>query len=174
MALALAALRERDLARVYLVPAFRSPLKTEGPRASASDRAALVRGAIRGRRGLALGPWEMDRVGPSYTYQTLRRLRKKYPQRRWELILGEDAWRTFRSWRCWREILRHCTLVVGKRTLSAGGRGPSEAVFLQSRLPTVSSTEIRRALAQGRSIRRWVGAPVLGLINNKGLYRNLK
>lgn len=170
MALAQAALRERKLARVYLVPAARSPLKHQGPRVSPADRLALLRAAIRGRPGLALGKWEMDRPGPSFTYQTLRRLSRLYPRRRWELILGEDSWRDFRRWKRWREIVDRVPLIVGKRTDSSGPPGPAGAVFLKSRIPAVSSTEIRRALAQGRSVRRWVAPPVVRLIRNRGLY----
>ena len=171
VALARAALRERKLARVYLVPAARSPLKPGGPRVTSKDRADLVRAAIRGRSGLFLGSWEIDRPGPSFTYQTLRRLRRLFPHRRWELILGEDAWRGLRRWRRWRDIVKHVTVVVGKRKGSLGGSGPAGAFFLKARIPAVSSTDVRRALAQGRSVRRWVPEPVKRLIKKKGLYR---
>jgi nicotinate-nucleotide adenylyltransferase len=170
LALAQAALRERKLARVYFVPAARSPLKHKGPRVSSANRAALIRAAIRGRPGLALGPWEMDRPGPSFTYRTLRRLGRIYPHRRWELILGEDAWRDFRRWRRWREIVGRVPLIVGKRTGSSGSPGPAGATFLKTRLPAVSSTDIRTALAQGRSVRRWLSPPVARLIKNRGFY----
>lgn len=171
MALAQAALRERKLARVYLVPAARSPLKHKGPHLSPKDRATLIRAAIRGKPGLALGDWEMHRPGPSFTSQTLRRLRRIYPRRRWELILGEDAWRGLRRWRRWREIVQGRPVIVGKRRDSSGAPGPAGAIFLKTRLPAVSSSAVRRALAEGRSVRRWVGDSVLRAIKSKGFYR---
>lgn len=170
MALAQAALRERKLARVYFVPAARSPLKIKGPLVSASVRAALVRAAIRGRAGMALGRWEMDRLGPSFTYETLRRLRKLFPARRWELILGEDAWRQLRRWHRWRDLMKEVPIIVGKRDSSPGGPGPSPVIFLKKRIPSVSSTEIRNALSRGRSVRRELDPSVLRLIKKKGLY----
>lgn len=171
IALALAALRERRLGRVYLVPAARSPLKKGGTRASAQDRAAMVRAGIRGRRGLALGSWELNRPGPSYTFQTLRRLRRVFPGRRWELILGEDSWRNFRRWRRWREIAGRYPLIVGKRAGPGPTRGPAGAFFLRARLPAVSSTDVRHSLGAGRSAVRGVPGPVLEYIKRKGLYR---
>lgn len=171
IALALAALRERRLGRVYLVPAARSPLKKGGPLASARDRAAMVRAGIRGRRGLAVGSWELTRPGPSYTFQTLRRLRRAFPGRRWELILGEDSWRSFRRWRRWREIAGRHPLVVGKRADPGPAPGPAGAFFLRARLPAVSSTDVRRWLGAGRSVARRVPGPVLDYIKKKGLYR---
>ena len=169
IALALAALRERNLARVYLVPAACSPFKKKGPRAAPAERVAMIRAAIRGRSGLFIGRWELDQPGPSFTYRTLRRLRKKDPHRRWELIVGEDAWRGFRRWRRWREILAHVPVIVGKRR-SSSADGPTSPVFLTARLPAVSSTEIRSALGRGRSVRRWVDPAVNRYIKKKGLY----
>lgn len=91
IALALAALRERRLGRVYLVPAARSPLK--GNLCSARIARPWFARGFGGWRGLALGSWELNRPGPSYTFQTLRRLRRVFPGRRWAVILGEDSWR---------------------------------------------------------------------------------
>ena len=118
-----------------------------------------------------MGRWALDRPGHSFTYQTLRRLRRAYPHRRWELILGEDSWRDMRRWRRWREIREAAVLVVGKRADSSRVPGPAGAIFLKTWIPPVSSTEVRRALAEGRSVRRWVAAPVARLIKKKGLYR---
>lgn len=170
IALAQAALRERRLVRVYLVPAAQSPLKNDHPRASLKERASLIREAIRGKPGLALGRWEMDRPGPSFTFRTLRRLRQQFPRRRWEVIVGEDAWAHFHRWRRWREIAGHHRVIVGKRigAMRSGARG--EALYLKKRLPPVSSTDVRRAIALGRSIRRWVDPAVATAIRKKGLY----
>jgi nicotinic acid mononucleotide adenylyltransferase len=169
IALAQAALRERKLARVYLVPAARSPLKHKGPRASSTDRAALIRAAIRGRPGLALGPWEMDRPGPSYLSDIA-----STPPDRPPSPLGTD----FRR----RRMAEFSTLaaLAGNRRAGSVDRGkknrffwPSRSrgrVFLKTRIPAVSSTEIRTAFANGRSVRRWLAAPVARLIKNRGLY----
>ena len=169
IALALAALRERRLAGVYLVPAARSPFKKKGPRASYADRAAMIRKAIRGRPSLKLGSWEKNGPGPSYTFQTLRRLQRRFPGRRWELIVGQDAWNGFHRWRRWREIAARYPIVVGKRR-AGGGLSPAGAVFLKTRLPSTSSTGIRAALAQNRSVRRWVDPSVARYIQRRGLY----
>lgn len=169
--LALAARRERGLRTVYLVPAARSPFKHDAPGASAADRLAMLRRAVRGRVGLRVAAWEIDRPGPSYTYATLRRLRRRFPHRRWEVILGEDAWRGFRGWKRWREIARRHTLVVARR---AGGakevKGPP-AIFLKSRIRPLSSTAVRGAMAQGRPWRSSVPVGVDRWIAARGLYR---
>jgi nicotinate-nucleotide adenylyltransferase len=168
VAVARAALRERGLKKVYLAPAGRSPFKHEGPRAPDADRLAMLRRAIRGQRGLAIGRWELNRPGPSYTYRTLRELRRRYPRRRWEVILGEDAWRDFKRWRRWREIMRRHVLVVARR--GGAARGGEGAVFLNARAPGVSSTEVRGRLARGLKAGRLVPPGVAGYIRKRKLY----
>jgi hypothetical protein len=72
------------------------------------------------------------------------------PHRRWELILGEDAWRNFRRWRRWREIVGRVPSDRGeKEPLHLVPPGPGGAFILKTRIPAVSSTEIRTAIANG-------------------------
>jgi nicotinate-nucleotide adenylyltransferase len=171
IALARSALKERGLKRVYFVPAACSPFKEEGPRASGKDRVCLIRAAIRGLPGLSVADWELSRPGPSFTYQTLRRLQRRFPHRRWELILGQDAWASFPRWRRWRELATRFPLVVGRRGTRTP-KGPS-AYFIRSPLPVVSSTRVRQALALGQSVRRWVPPAVAQAIQGRGLYPRL-
>lgn len=168
--LALAARRERGLRTVYLVPAARSPFKSDVPGASAADRLAMLRRAVRGRAGLRVASWEVRRPGPSYTFRTLRALRRRFPGRRWELIMGEDAWRGFRGWKRWREIAARHPLVVARRGGDAGTAKGPPAVFLKTRLDPLSSTGVRAAIAAGRPWRSAVPAGVDRIIDARGLY----
>ena len=130
----------------------------------------MLRRAVRGRAGLRVASWEILRSGPSYTYDTLRRLRRQFPGRRWELIMGEDAWRGFRGWKRWREIARRHPLVVARRTGGHHvGEGPP-AIFLKKRLHPLSSTSVRTAIGAGRPWRSAVPAGVDRVIVARGLY----
>lgn len=169
--LALAARRERGLRTVYFVPAARSPFKPDAPGASAADRLAMLRRAVRGRTGLRVASWEIHRPGPSYTYRTLRALRGRFPGRRWEVILGEDAWRGFRGWKRWREIAGRHPLVVARRIGGAKDAQGPPAVFLKARLRSLSSTAVRAAIAAGRPWRSAVPVGVGRVIAARGLYR---
>jgi nicotinate-nucleotide adenylyltransferase len=170
IALARAARRERGLKAVYLVPAARSPFKDGAPRASAADRLAMLRRAVRGVPGLRVGDWEIHRPGPSYTHATLRRLRRAFPGRRWEVLLGEDAWAGFRGWRRWREIARRHPLVVARRPGSQPA--PRAGVhFLKARLRPISSTAARAAIAQNGPWRGMVPEGAARVIESRRLYR---
>ena len=75
-------------------------------------------------------------------------------------------------------MLELCSLVVAPRVgyevdgLEALGAGaPAATVFLEGPTVGVSSTEIRRRAAGGRSIRYMVPEAVTGYIERYGLYR---
>lgn len=55
---------------------------------------------------------EIRRGGRSYTVDTLRRLREKYPHDRLYLLMGTDMLLCFEEWREFREILSMAALVV--------------------------------------------------------------
>jgi nicotinate-nucleotide adenylyltransferase len=116
----------------------------------------------------------LNTAGPAYTYQTLRRLRR-HPRREWRLIVGEDSLRDFTRWRRWREILRHHILLVGRRNGGPRARPPrgfsDRVVFLKTRLPAVSSTEVRRRRSLGRPVADVVPPPVARYMARKKLYQ---
>lgn len=175
LALARAALRQGSLDKVFFVPAGQPPHKPKGAGASGVDRVAMLRRAIRGRRGFALARWDLKTRGPAFTFQTLRRLRRA-DRAEWRLILGGDSLRNFPSWRRWREILRHHLLLVAPRSGASGGRLlPPEFMGrvrrLKGRFPSVSSTEVRRRLAEGKSLNGLTPPGVAAYIRSRKLYR---
>ena len=97
-------------AGLVFVPAHRSPFKAAGSSAtSPSDRAAMLRLAIRGLHDSAVWTDEVDRglhdpIAPSYTIDTLLRARAAGARRLW-LMLGGDQIVQFHRWRDPRRIL---------------------------------------------------------------------
>src|ERR1700685_2713188 len=65
---------------VYFVPAFCSPLKTKAPLPAASKRLLMVKEAIKGNRAFKLYDGELRRGQVSYTIDTLKELKTKYPK----------------------------------------------------------------------------------------------
>jgi nicotinate-nucleotide adenylyltransferase len=123
--------------------------------------------------------------------ETLIDLHREWPDQALYLMMGLDAFNHFTEWRRPEEILRLAHLVVmqrpgeclltpsAKQLLSerrchgmeqmqgceAGG------VLLQTFTQLdISATQIRNALAQGRSARFWLPDSVLEIIYNKRLY----
>jgi nicotinate-nucleotide adenylyltransferase len=164
-------------AEVRIVPAKIPPHRPQ-PVAGAAERAAMLRAALAGQDRLALDLRELEREGPSYTFDTLTSLRAEIGGARPLVVLiGADAFAGLSEWHRWRELfdLAHmCVLTrpaqipamsgelaaeVASRTVDdmAGLReGPAGCVLnmVVSALG-ISATRIRALLAEGREP-RWL------------------
>lgn len=91
-------------AEVRLVPA-RVPPHRPQPVASAEQRAAMLRAALAGQERLTLDLRELDRDGPSFTFDTLTDLRDEIgASRPLVLLVGADAFAGLSNWHRWREL----------------------------------------------------------------------
>ncbi|MCX6531646.1 MAG: nicotinate-nucleotide adenylyltransferase [Actinobacteria bacterium] len=77
--------------------------------ASAVDRLAMVRAAIKDVDGLVAGDDEITRGGPSFTADTLTALSVRYPGAALFTIVGDDAAAKFGTWQRSNEIAKLST-----------------------------------------------------------------
>ncbi|NLE39000.1 MAG: nicotinate-nucleotide adenylyltransferase [Pirellulaceae bacterium] len=172
------------LDRVLFVPTAAPPHKKGRPLASADDRVAMLRLAIAGHEPFEACTHEIERGGTSYTVETLRHFRQTRPDDELFLLVGADMLNDLPNWREAAEICRLAQPVAVRRS----GLGPidfaclesiasaeriAETSRLQVEMPEmgVSSTEVRRRVAEGRSIRYRTPRAVEEYIRTRGLYR---
>ncbi len=165
--LARAAREELALDSVLLVPAALSPHKAGTAPASAADRLEMLRLATGDEPGFECSGIELARPAPSYTVDTLRELAAARRGAELVLLIGADNVEKFPAWREADVIPRLADIVV----LDRGAGAPHHAWPVVRRLVDISSTDIRRRVAQGLSIRYLTPEPVCGYISAKGLYR---
>lgn len=166
---------ELALEQVLLVPTHRHPFKGEAE-ASPRDRAAMTELAAAGDPYLAADRLEIERGGVSYTVDTLRQLRDREPETSWHLIVGQDNLPDLHEWHAVEDLPGLAELVVVTREADGNGDRGRDIPF-RGRLrwvpvPTIeiSSTTIRRRIAEGRTIRHWVPPAVEAYIAARGLY----
>lgn len=124
LAVARAAIRRLRLDLLLVVPARRSPLKGARP-AAARHRLAMLRLAFRGMKGVRISPMELRRPAPSYTVDTLRALKRRWPSAALFLLMGADAYRDLGKWHRPGEIRRLATVAVFPRPGVRPSRDPS-------------------------------------------------
>jgi nicotinate-nucleotide adenylyltransferase len=90
-------------AEVRLMPAHVPPHRP-APVASAQQRVTILRAALAGQDRLALDARELDRDGPSYSFDTLTALRGEIGARPLVLLIGSDAFAALPTWHRWREL----------------------------------------------------------------------
>ncbi len=161
-------------AEVRLVPA-RVPPHRASPVASADERVALLRVALRGQSRLVLDTRELDREGLSYTVDTLAGMRAEQGARPLVLLLGEDAFAGLTSWHRWEQLFELAHLgvltrpgdepawpdvlanIVAQRRIADPAMLSDRPAGCVVALPVtpleVSATRVRELLAAGREPR---------------------
>ncbi|HVA65918.1 MAG TPA: bis(5'-nucleosyl)-tetraphosphatase (symmetrical) YqeK [Elusimicrobiota bacterium] len=161
-----------DLA--FIVPAYQAPLKG-APAAPAAERLKLARlgllelSPLKWRRKIRIDSGEISSRRQVYTFETLRRLRKKYPRAEFHFAVGTDAAASFGLWKNQRELRASC------RWWSAGRPGSSAGIppffkKIPGWMPDISSTRAREALALGLDARAWLAKNVARHIESRRLY----
>jgi nicotinate-nucleotide adenylyltransferase len=167
------AVEELKLDVVYFIPAHIPPHKGHGGFVTAEHRWNMVRKAITGNKKFRASNIELKRKGISYTVDTLRVFKERYPASELFFIIGGDNYRQFHSWKSPKEILRLATIVVYHRPgakLNSSDFHRS-VVFLHSAMVDLSSTMIRERLYQKESITYLVSPAVERYINQQSLYQ---
>lgn len=165
---------EVRLDAVLFVPSGRPPHR-KGPLASAFDRYAMVSLATAGHGAFRPSELELRRDGPSYTVDTLRELRRLHPRAELFLLLGTDAFAEMGTWHEAAEVATQATVAVIERPGAENGPEPALAGLATVRVSApaleVSSSQVRRLCAEGRSVRYLVPDTVADYIAKKELYR---
>lgn len=170
-----AAIERLGLDRLLIIPAAAQPLKAMAPGAGGSHRLAMTRLLAAEVPGATADPVELDRGGLSFTVDTLRSLRARWPDPSVEfvLILGEDAAAAFSRWKDADVIRRMARVAVVARGggVAAGQELPEGLELLEAPRVDVAATEIRERLRKGESVASLVTEPVAAYIAAHGLYR---
>jgi nicotinate-nucleotide adenylyltransferase len=171
-----------ELDRVLFMPASQPPHKRLRGMTGAADRLLMTRLAIEGDPTFELTAIEMERDGPSYTVDSIAELERLYGEgERLFLIMAADSLAEVETWREPHRLLERTEWVVGPRAGTAlpdaaalekrFGAAASRIHLLSGPSLDVSSSEIRRRVAAGGTIRYLVPRRVEELIVARGLYR---
>lgn len=165
------------LDEVWFLVTPQNPWKKDARLSADEHRLQMVRIALEGKTGLKASDYEFHLPKPSYSYQTLRRLREDFPQHSFTLIIGADNWRAFGNWSHPEEILQHHPVVVfprdGRDSLDADVKGldTHRVTFIDAPLLPYSSTEVRRRLAEGLSVHDMVEENVENYLRAHNIYK---
>ena len=186
-----------NFSTVLIIPAYISPHKTQtdaAPKATAEQRALMVELACKEHANFTCDRREILRSGPSFTVDTLKDLKKEYPDKILYFVIGMDSLQTFTQWHLSQEILTLCHLVVNTRpnySLSdlnqatqtllskhqindlslAKYQRSGGIIFAKPIHIDISSTEIRANINQGKDYKSKLSPLVIDFINKNQLYR---
>lgn len=159
-----------ELDQVIWVPAATQPLKAGVGAADGVHRLEMARLTVAGDPRFSVEALEVERGGLSFTIDTLRTFRERYPGVALFLLLGADAAALLPKWREPEAVRALADIVVLTRA-GSGLMRPDGVRTLATRRVDVSATEIRARVRVGRSIRGFVPDAVEEYIAAHGLYR---
>jgi nicotinate-nucleotide adenylyltransferase len=174
-----AVLHCRALDRVLLLPAGEPPHKPSGCVASFEDRVAMARLATAPIHGLEVVDWEGDRQGPSFTRDTVKEARARYPDDRFELLVGADMLADLPHWKDAESIVKNVAIVAFARpgvslesALAVCLAGLPDADVHTVEIPMVeaSSSAARVLIGHGGVTAEMLPEAVAQFIRERGLY----
>lgn len=164
-----------DLEQVLFVPAGVQPFKQDRQVAPAEHRYLMTVIATASNNRFNVSRVDIDREGPSYTYQTLRALNQEMPETDLFFITGADAMAEILSWKNSEELfeLAHFVGVTRPGHDLADHGLPHESVsLLEVPAMAISSTDIRDRARHNKPIWYLVPDGVVQYIGKHGLYQN--
>ncbi len=165
---------------VLWVVSGRPPHKLHLPVTPANHRLEMVERAIHGNPRFQVSTIELERRGPSYTVETLRRLRDSRPGDSLYFLMGSDEFAALHTWHEAELIpkLAHLAVMLRAGTQLDTTRVGSLSVEVSGRYTLVlvpevgtSSSEVRRRVRDGMPIRYLVPDNVAAYIEREQLYK---
>lgn len=193
--LALEAKRALHLDEMRLMPCY-MPAYRDAPRASATDRLAMLKLAVRDCPELSVDDREINRDHYTYSADSLKELRNELGRAvSLSFLVGADSLRNLATWHRWQELTDYAHLVVMARpgyslasedlpqevldfiaqrlgqadeisTLASG-----RVVIIAPRLFEISATEIRQLIASGEPINYLVTDAVYQYLREHHIYQ---
>ncbi|MBN1914158.1 MAG: nicotinate-nucleotide adenylyltransferase [Candidatus Omnitrophica bacterium] len=161
------------LDKIIFVPAYLPPHKDNAQIVSAKHRYAMLRLATKTNRSFLVSGIEIKRAGRSYTIDTLKDLKKIYPEDELSFIIGSDLLNYLEEWKDLREIIEMVKFIVATRPGYPLEKIPSYIKTVAIRAVDISAFEVRQAVKEGRSFRYLVPEAVCKYIINNRLYKNV-
>jgi nicotinate-nucleotide adenylyltransferase len=155
--------------QVWFIPSPNSPFKTADQLADGYARLQILTEAVKANSFTAVSDIEYHLPKPSYTYRTLRELKKNYPHHRFALIMGSDNAADINTWKHWEEILENHTVYVYPRKNAPCVHPHPGIICVDLPYWDISSTQIREMIKNKQNISGLVPQHILHAIEK--LYR---
>ncbi len=163
-----------EIDEIWFLVSPQNPLKSAEELSDQGSRLEMTKLALQKYAKFKVSDFEFSMPKPSYTIDTLRALREKYPEDTFSLIIGADNWNVFESWREYDKIWEEFALKVYPRLgsrITIPNKLKHKVEALDSPIVEMSSTFIRESIAEGKNISAFLPEGVYEYIVEKGLYK---
>ena len=173
IALAKTICKEAKLDEVWFMVSPQNPLKQAEDLLGENERYEMVELALASEeKVLKASNYEFHLERPSYTWKTLRALKKDFPQHEFSLIIGGDNWVRFPRWAHSEEILANHNIYIYPREDSDINEAllPENVHLVHTPKINITSTMLREMVKNGNDISAYVPEVVAKTIAEKKYY----
>lgn len=158
---------------IWFVLSPQNPLKTNHSLATDPDRAAMLTLALDGLPHLKPCMAELELPRPSFTINTLRHLSGKFPNCRFQLIIGADNWLIFDRWKDHDKIISDYGVTIYPRPgYEIHKPLPAGVSYVEGvSVNDISSTQLRNNSSE---VNNWLDPKVIDYIKAHKLYDRTK
>lgn len=142
-----------NLDKIMFVVSPQNPLKEKSSLLEQHHRLMIIRMEIEDNAKLQVSDIEFNMPQPSYTIDTLIRLKEKYPENEYALIMGSDNLKNLHKWKSYRQILEsYCIYVFPRPGFKINGT--HENIHIVKNVPQmeISASFIRDSIKQGKDV----------------------
>lgn len=163
------ALHGLALDEIWFLPNQEPPHKKKSAQIKNEDRVEMLKLALQDVPNFKIEKIELERTGPSYTYDTMRQLTELHQDAKFYFIIGADMIEYLPKWHKIDELLEFVTFIgVNRPTYSTESSYP--LIHLDVPDFEVSSSLIRGRIMEGKTIRYLLPDPVIAYLKEKNLY----
>lgn len=169
-----------NLEKILFIPTGLPAHKIENEITYSDYRYEMVLLSINSNPYFTVSPMEIERMGITYTIDTIKNLQKLNKNAEYYFIMGEDSLYNFHKWKDYRELLNICKFIVAKRKnenskleeriKELNNICENSIYLLESPMIDISSTDIRERIIQNKPIKYLVPEAVELYIKKHGLY----
>lgn len=158
-----------DIDRVLFVVSPKNPLKDEKKLWDKDLRIELVRYSIFDNENFGVTDIEFSMPIPSYTVDTLKKIREEDTQNEFILIMGSDTLEKFDNWKEYETLLEENKFYVYTRPKHEKPpfHDHKNVTLIKSLLLDISATTIRQKIKKGKSVKYLVRDEVYEMIKEK-------
>lgn len=163
-----------DIQELWFIVSPQNPLKKKGSLLDEIHRYAIVERAIEDDDRFKVSNIEFSMPKPSYTIDTVIRLKEKHPDYEFALIVGEDNLNSFPKWKNADELLKRCELYVyprNEKALLSEYENHPQVKLVSAPKIELSATFIRKSIKEGKDIRWLLPAKAWAYIDEMNFYR---
>ena len=165
-------LNEAKVDKIWFVVSPINPFKINTELLDERARLFLVNTAIHDDERIEASDVEFQLSRPSFTINTLLFLKKNHPDHEFSIIMGSDNFSDLDKWKDYEDIIANYKILIYLRTgFEVKNKFNADAEVLNAPILDISSTEIRRLIEKGKSIRYLVPEMVRKEIEEKEYYR---